>query len=176
MADRVSPQELAAAVGQALPAEYLTFLDGLPARPTLGPGYDPTLDFGGRTWRPYTRERLAEVIPHRRKETAFPHAHETARHAEFLRAADMAHGGEASAVLVEQGFTLDRLARGFCVGDDGNGNPLFVDPDTGGVFAYYHDGMDVEQWAGSLAELVIGSRDGIDNEDELGATTAEPGH
>lgn len=150
---------LASAVGQALPAEYLAFLDGLQARPTPDNGDDPVLDFNGRQWLPHNRSRLAETVPHRRRETAFPFAHEMARHAELLRAADAAHDGEASAELAEQGFTLDRLARGFCVGGDENGEPLFIDPDTGGVFAYYHDGMDVEQWAASLVELVIGSRD-----------------
>ena len=161
--------ELATAVGQTLPEEYLAFLDGLAARPTQGEGFGPILDFGGRQWRPHSRVGLSETVPHRRREAAFPYAHETARHAEMLRAADAAHGGEASAVLVEQGLTLDRLARGICVGDDGNGEPLFVDPDTGGVYVYYHDGMDVEPVAGSLAELVSGSRDWLGDED------AEPG-
>lgn len=163
---------LATAVGLTLPAEYLAFLDGLPARPTLGEGYGPILDYNGRHWRPHTRRRLGETVPHRRREATFPYAHETARHADMLRAADAQHGGEASAVLVEQGFTVDRLGRGFCVGDDGNGDPLFVDPDTGGVYVYYHDGMDVEPVAGSLAELLAGSRDwlgGADVEPDAGA-------
>jgi hypothetical protein len=155
--------ELAAAVGQTLPVAYLHFLDRLPARPTLGDG--PIFDFGGQQWRPHDRSKLAETIPHRRRESGFPYAHEMARHAEMLRAADAVHGGEASSVLVDQGFTLDRLARGFCVGDDGNGEPLFVDLDTGGVFAYYQDGMDVEQWAPTLAELVAGSLDWLGDED-----------
>ena len=161
--------DLATAVGQSLPPAYLAFLDGLSTRPTLGEGYGPILDFGGQQWRPHTRTRLADIVPHRRRDSAFPYAHETARHAELLRAADAARGGEALEALVEQGFTLDRLARGFCVGDDGNGDPLFVDPDTGGVFAFYHDGMEVEQWAPTLAELVAGSRDWLGDED------AEPG-
>ena len=67
------------------------------------------------------------------------------------------------------------MARGFCVGDDGNGDPLFVDPDTGGVFAYYHDGMDVERWAGSLAELVAGSRDWVGDEDAEPDAAADGG-
>ena len=161
--------DLAAAVVQTLPLVYLAFLDGLPARPTLGESYGPILDFGGRQWRPHGRSKLAETVPHRHRESGFSYAHETARHAEMLRAADAAHGGEASAALVEQGFTLDRLARGFCVGDDGNGEPLFVDTDSGGVYVYYDDGMDVEPVAGSLAELVAGSRDWLGDED------AEPG-
>jgi len=167
--------DLAAAVGQSLPPAYLTFLDGLSARPTLGEGYGPILDFGGREWRPHSRLRLAETVPHLRREAAFPHAHETARHAALLRAADTAHGGEASAVLVEQGFTLDRLSRGFCVGDDGNGDPLFVDPDTGGVYVYYHDGMDVELVAGSLDELVAGSQDWLGDEDAEQGAAADGG-
>jgi hypothetical protein len=36
---------------------------------------------------------------------------------------------------------------------------VFLDAATGAVYAYYHDGMDVEMWAGSLAELIAGSRD-----------------
>ena len=35
---------------------------------------------------------------------------------------------------------------------------LFVDADTGGVFAYRHDGMEVEPGAESLAEVLAGSR------------------
>ncbi len=163
--------DLVAAVGQSLPSAYFAFLDGLPARPTVGEGYGPILDFGGQQWRPHTRAQLAETIPHRRRESAFPYAHETARHAEMLRAADEANDGEASEELVEQGFTLDRLALGFCVGDDGNGDPLFVDPDTGGVFAYHHDGMDLEQWAPSLAELVAGSHDWLGEDDAAPATS-----
>lgn len=84
---------LAAAVGQTLPAEYLAFLDGLQARPTPDDGDDPVLDFNGRQWLPHNRSRLAETVPHRRRETAFPFAHEMARHAELLRAADAAHDG-----------------------------------------------------------------------------------
>ena len=160
---------LASAVGQTLPAEYLAFLDGLLARPTPDDGDDLVLDFNGRQWRPHTRSRLAETVPHRRREAAFPFAHETARHAEMLRAADAAHGGEASAELTEQGFTLDRLTRGFCIGVDDNGDVLFVDAESGGVYVYCHDGMDVEPVAGSLAELLAGSQDGSGDED------AEPG-
>lgn len=156
---------LATVLRQTLPGQYLEFLDGLKALPTLGEGYGPILDYGGRHWRPYTRDRLAEIIPHRRREAAFPYAHETARHADSLRTADAAHGGDASAVLYEQGFTLDRLARGFCFGHE-NGDPLFVDAETGWVYVYYHDGMDVEQVAESLAELIAGSRDWLGDEDE----------
>ncbi|MCZ2343123.1 MAG: hypothetical protein LC104_15225 [Bacteroidales bacterium] len=157
-------QSLAAAVGQTLPTEYLAFLDGLSVRPTLGPSYGPILNFAGRRWRPYSRTRLAETVPHHRRESAFPYAHETARYIELLRVADAQRDDQASAIL-DEGFSLDRLARGFCVGDDGNGELLFVDPETGGVYAYYHDGMDVERWAGSLTELVAGSRDWLGDED-----------
>ena len=157
---------LAAAVGQTLPAEYLAFLDGLPARSVPDDDEGPVLDFDGRQWHPHDRSRLAETIPHRRREGAFSFAHETARHAEMLRAADDAHGGEASAELAEQGFTLDRLARGFCVGSDENGDVLFVDAETGVVYLFCHDGMDLEAVAGSLAELIAGSHDCEDDDAE----------
>jgi hypothetical protein len=64
--------DLAAAVGQTLPAAYTAFLDGLLLRPTLGEGYSPILDFGGRQWRPYNRQRLAEMVPCRKREVRFP--------------------------------------------------------------------------------------------------------
>lgn len=150
--------ELAAAIGQSLPDAYLAFLDGLAARPTLGDGFGVILDFDGRHWRPHSRDALAEMMQYDRG-PKHPRAHETAAVAESLRDSDAKHDGEMSAVLVEQGFTLERLARGFCIGDDGNGEPLFIDPDTGAVFAYYHDGMDVEQWSESAIELIEGSRD-----------------
>lgn len=166
---------LAAGVGQSVPAAYIEFLDGLPTRPTLGDGYGPILDFGGRRWRPYDRARLAEVVRYGRG-TPVPRAHETAAVAEELRAGDTRHNGEMSVVLAEQGFTPDRLARGFCVGDDGNGEPLFVDPESGGVFAYYHDGMDVEPWAESLAELLTRSQDWTGEEDDEPGTMPNAGH
>lgn len=151
--------ELAAAVGQTLPATYTAFLDSLPLRPTLGEGYSPILAFAGRQWRPYSRQKLAATVRYHAR------AHETAAVAEQLRAGDAKHNGEMSAVLVGRGFTLDRLARGFCVGDDGNGEPLFVDAETGAVYAYYHDGMDVEMWAESLDKLIAGSRDWTGDEE-----------
>jgi len=165
MVDGDIARELAAAVGQTLTAEYLTFLDGLPARPTLGDGYGPVLDFAGRQWRPFDRRQLAEPVPGRKRDVPVPYAHQMAREAAHLRAADAQHNGEASSELVEQGFTLDRLARGFCIGDDGNGEPVFVDAESGGVYVYYHDGMDVELVAGSLDELVVGSQDWLGDED-----------
>ena len=156
--------ELAAAVGPTLPATYAAFLDGIPLRPALGEGYSPILDFAGRRWRPYSREKLAATVSYNRGST-HPRAHETAAVAEELRAGDAKHNGEMSAILVASGFTLERLARGFCVGDDGNGEPLFVDAQTGAVYGYYHDGMDVEMWAESLDELISGSRDWTGDEE-----------
>jgi hypothetical protein len=165
MTDGDIAQNLAVAVGHTLPAIYLTFLDRLPARPTLGEGYGPILDFGGRRWRPYDRRRLAESVPGRRGDVPVPYAHETTRTAAGLQAADEEQGGSLSAELAAQGFSLDRLARGFCIGDDGNGEPLFVDPESGGVYTIFHDDMEVERWAGSLTELVAGSLDWLGDED-----------
>lgn len=156
--------ELAAEVGQTLPATYIAFLDGLHLRPTLGERYSPILDIAGRQWRPYSREKMAEAVRYNRGKT-HPRAHETAAIAEDLRIGDVKANGEISAALRERGFTLDRLARGFCIGDDGNGEPLFVDAEKGEIYAYYHDGMDVEMWAKSLNELIAGSRDWTGDEE-----------
>ena len=53
-----------------------------------------------------------------------------------------------TAALAERGFAVDWLA--FCIADDGNGEPFFVYGQTGTVFVYNWDGMDVEEWAASL--------------------------
>jgi hypothetical protein len=156
--------ELAASVGQTLPAEYIVFLDEVPSRPTLDEGYGPILDFAEKQWRPFDRNQLAAPLPGRKSDLPVPNALQMVRVVAELRSLDDQHGGEASAVLIEQGFTLDRLARSFCIGDDGNGEPLFVDQDTGAVFVYYHDGMDVEQWAESLTELISNSKDWLGDE------------
>jgi hypothetical protein len=156
--------ELAAAVGQTLPATYIAFLDNFPLRPTLGEEFSPILEFAGRQWRPYSREELAAAVRYNRGST-HARAHETTAVAEQLRAGDAKHNGEMSAVLVARGFTLSRLAHGFCVGDNGNGEPLFVDADSGAVYAYYHDGMDCEKWAESLDDLISGSRDWTGDEE-----------
>ena len=138
---------------------------GLATRPTLGAGYHPILDFHGRHWRPFGRAELAASVRYGDGQSV-PRARETAAIAAELRAGDATTAGEMSAALSAKRFTLDRLARGFCVGDDDNGEPLFVDADTGRVFAYYHDGMDVEPWAESLVELLAGSRDWLGDEDD----------
>ena len=157
--------ELAASLGQTLPATYAAFLDGLPLRPTLGERYSPILDFVGRRWRPFDRKRLAESMPCRKREIPVPYAHQIAKVAADMRVEDTECDGAITAELSEKGFSIDRLARGFCVGDDGNGEPLFVDPETGAVYAFYHDGMDLERWATSLDELIAGSRDWTGDEE-----------
>lgn len=152
---------LAAAVGWTPPSEYVVFLDGLEDRPTI------LLDFGGRMWRPFDRRRLAETMPGLKRDHPVPYAHWMARVASDLRGAVERHGDEMTAALEEQGFTLDRMARSFCIGDDGNANPVFVDHTTGAVYAYYPDGMDVERWAESPFELIFGSHAiSIDDGDE----------
>jgi hypothetical protein len=150
--------ELAAAVGQTLPTPYLVFLDQLPKRPTLGEGYGPILDFNGRCWRPHFREELSKSVRYNRG-TTFPMAHETAAIAEDLLSGSEGRQAEMTSVLKMREFAVERLAKGFCIGDDGNGEPVFVDPQTGCIFAYSHDGMDVELWAQSLIEFIAGSFD-----------------
>jgi hypothetical protein len=158
MADSDVAQELAAGVGQVLPPVYIGFLDSLPSRPTPGKDYGPILEFRGRHWRPYTRAELSSHIQYNRG-TSRPRAYETAAIAEFLLSGNVAPHAEMTWALTKRGFAVERVARGFCIGDDGNGEPLFVDPESGGVFAFYHDGMDVEPWSTSLDELIKASRD-----------------
>lgn len=155
-------QELAAAVGQTLPAEYIAFLDGLPARREVHPS--SYLEFSGRAWDPHDRQRLAEPVRYNRDE-AHPSAHETLCIVAELQTMDVITDGEPSEPMVEAvgegGFTVDRLAHGFCIGYDDNGEPLFVDLDTGAVFAYYRDGVYLERWAVSLVEIITDSRDQV---------------
>src|SRR5262245_1844144 len=149
---------LARAVGIDLPRSYSVFLDGLVDRPRVFESDSgPILDYAGRQWRPCTRDGLREPTSYDGG-TPKPRAHETAAIAEMLARNEQELGPWITEVLVEKGFSLERLARGFCVGDDCNGEPLFVDVQTGAVFAYYHDGMDVEQWSDSLENFMNGSR------------------
>jgi hypothetical protein len=123
--------ELAAEVGQTLPAAYLAFLDGLPARPRVFESDSgPILDFGGRHWRPHTREAMTKPVRFNRGST-FPRAHEMAAIAEDLHAGDEARRAEMTEALTEQRFTVERLARGFCIGDDGMGSQSSWTPRQG---------------------------------------------
>ena len=58
--------------------------------------------------------------------------------------------------LAESGFSIGRLRRSFTVGCY-NGDPIFIDADTGKIFIYRHDGGDVEPFAESVQSLLEGS-------------------
>jgi hypothetical protein len=159
-------RDLAAAVGQTLPAEYVAFLDGLSSH-----GEWAEFEFDGRGWAPYDRAQMIELVRYNRDEP-HPRAHETRCIVEDVAKMDVSRDDDddTSEPLVqlldddEGGFTLARLARGFCIGDD-NGDPLFVDADTGAVFVFCHDGTYLERWADSLVDLVIGTRVASDEGD-----------
>lgn len=50
-------------------------------------------------------------------------------------------------------FELDRLKHGFWIGEN-DGNSVFLDQQTLGVYAYIQDDFCVERWAGSFRELL----------------------
>ncbi len=54
---------------------------------------------------------------------------------------------------------LERLRACVTIGDDDNGDPLFVDPsDDYSVWCYYHDGGDVEMISSSLDDFMAESK------------------
>ncbi len=154
--------ELADKVGQTLPPVYLQFLDSLPERAAKAPegvGALMLYTVTDRQWRPYPREELSEIKGDGKHIRNYAKALETAALADFYRSGSADDQEEWEAYWSDKGITLDSLARGFCIGDDGNGEPIFIDAETGAVYVHYHDGADISRWADSVEEFLNNSVD-----------------
>ena len=146
---------LAAPLGIALPEAYLAFMEDRPARGILvrhllGPGEPP------QEWWPTTIEGLEADIWSGRWTKHAPNAHYMRETAErFIE-------GQHDSVPGPGGspFGTERLSRGFWIGEvDGDG--VFLDHQSLGVFAWLAHEDEVEQWAASFAEFVaLGQRTG----------------
>jgi hypothetical protein len=139
---------LAAPVGIELPESYLAFMERRPDRGILirhlcNP-QDPAYE-----WRPEPVEFLEQDIHRGRWRKVELNAHYTRATAGPLLA-----GGHTSVPGPDGSrFATERLARGFWIGEvDGDG--VFIDHQTGGVFAWLAHEDEVEQWASSFADFV----------------------
>jgi hypothetical protein len=139
---------LAAPLGIELPEEYLAFMERRPERGIFirhlcNPSDPPT------EWWPATIESLeADIWGGRGSKTA-PTAHYLRGEAErFLSAGVESVPGPAGSP-----FATERLSRGFWLGEE-DGDSVFLDPQTRGVFAWLAHEDEVEQWAVSFGEFV----------------------
>ncbi|MBM3981297.1 MAG: hypothetical protein FJ304_13615 [Planctomycetes bacterium] len=146
---------LAAPLGISLPEEYLAFMErrpdrGIPIRHLCNRN-DPPAE-----WWPATVDFLEADIWQGRWTKSAPNAHYLRGEAErFLSAGVESVPGPAGSR-----FATERLSRGFWIGEE-DGDSVFLDPLTLGVFAWLAQEDEVEQWAASFGEFVArGQRTG----------------
>jgi hypothetical protein len=146
---------LARPLGIELPESYLAFMEQRPERGILirhrcNPTDPPT------EWWPVMIDVLEEDIWSGRWRRQAPFAHYMRIEAEeFLSA-----GVESVTGPAGSRFGTKRLSCGFYIGEE-DGDSVFLDHESLGVFAWlFHEG-EVEKWAESFAEFVaLGQRTG----------------
>jgi hypothetical protein len=129
-----------------LPSEYIAFVERLEGRGSY-------CQHAGREWwalsirgleAPVRTDLMGLTMP------TTPYAHYfvaliAALHAELpddtIACCDGSH------------FPLERLQKGFCIGEN-DGDTVFLDQQSLGVFAYIHNDYCVEQWAGSFRDFL----------------------
>jgi hypothetical protein len=140
---------LAAPLGITLPDEYIAFVKRPPKRGILihhlcNEGDDPD------EWWPATIEGLEAGWGE--EDTAgveIPYAHYVRATAdEFALSGDEDLAGPGGSA-----FRLDRLRNGFWIGEV-DGDSVFIDQQTLGVFAFLQHEGSVAQWAASFREFV----------------------
>jgi hypothetical protein len=141
-------QALAAPLGIDLPEEYIAFMENPPEQGILirhlCPRHDPPDE-----WWPSPIEYLEEDIHRGRWEKIDLNAHSMRATAEEY----LAGGHESVPGPGGSRFGTERLSRGFWIGEV-DGDSVFIDQQTLGVFAYLMHEEEVEQWAPSFAEFV----------------------
>jgi len=139
---------LATPLGIELPEAYLAFMERRPERGVLirhlcNPGDPPS------EWWPATLDFLEQDIWRGRWTKVAPNAHYMREEAEgFLSAGVESVPGPAGTP-----FGSERLSRGFWIGEE-DGDSVFLDAQTLGVFAWLAHEEEVEQWAASFGEFV----------------------
>ena len=145
---------LARPLGITLPEEYVAFVEKPPARGILVhhlcPAGDPPYE-----WWPSTIEGLEADVFSGRGPEVLPNAHYVRAEAEEF----LAGGCESIPGPGGKRFRTDRLARGFWIGEV-DGDSVFIDAETLGVFAYLMHENTVERWAASFAEFVAKGQEG----------------
>ena len=139
---------LAAPLGLTLPEAYLAFVESPPESGILI--HHLCSEDDPEEWWPETIEGLEADIHRGRGKQRIPYAHYMRATAEDYLAGgpDVSLPGPGDAQ-----FRADRLARGFWIGEE-DGDSVFIDQQTLGVFAFLQHDDRVEQWAISFAEFV----------------------
>lgn len=141
---------LANTIPLALPPEYVTFVEGLRGRGDY-------VRHSGHDWWASSINGLETPVRTDLMGLALPST-PYARYLVALVAYHRAQGGDDSVACRDGSrFDLDRLQMGFWIGEN-DGDSVFLDQQTLGVFAYIQDEPCVEQWAGSFQEFVAGAR------------------
>lgn len=146
---------LAAPLGIDLPGEYIAFMERRPERGILirhlSNRQDPPYE-----WWPEPIDFLEADIHRGRWKKVELNAH-------YMRATAepyLAGGHEWVPGPGGSRFGAERLSRGFWIGEV-DGDSVFIDQQTLGVFAYLAHEDEVEQWAASFADFVAhGQRTG----------------
>lgn len=139
---------LAAPLGIELPEAYIAFMEGPSGRGILvrhlcnrqDPAYE---------WRPAPIAFLEEDVHGGRWKKVELYAHYMRSTAEEY----LAGGHESIPGPHGSEFATERLGRGFWIGEV-DGDSVFIDQRTLGVFAYLAHESEVEQWAPSFADFV----------------------
>lgn len=139
---------LAALLGIDLPEEYLRFMEARPERGILirhlGGPHDPPDE-----WWPEPVEFLEQDIHRGRWHKVELNAHSMRATAEPY----LAGGHESVPGPDGARFGTERLGRGFWIGEV-DGDDVFLDQQTLGVFAWLAHEDEVEQWSTSFADFV----------------------
>jgi hypothetical protein len=130
----------------ALPGEYVAFVEALEG----GGGY---FRHAGREWWVASISRLQAPVRTDLMGLTLP----TTPYARYLVAlvSSLRQQWPENAVECRDGsrFELDRLGNGFWIGED-DGDSVFLDQQSLGVYVYIQDSFCVERWAESFRELL----------------------
>ena len=154
---------LASPLGIDLPEEYIAFMERRPERGILirhlCPRQDPAYE-----WWPESVDFLEADIHLGRWKKVESNAHYMRATAEGF----LAGGGEWVPGPDGSRFGTERLSRGFWIGEV-DGDCVFIDQQTSGVFAWLAHEDEVEQWSSSFADFVAhGQRTGRFAEPDCG--------
>jgi hypothetical protein len=139
---------LAAPLGITLPEAYIAFVESPPESGILIHHLRDEDD--PEEWWPETIKGLEANIYRGERGRRVPYAHYMRQTAENY----LASGPDAT--LPGPGrkkFRASRMARGFWIGEE-DGDSVFLDQETLGVFAFLQHDDRIEQWATSFAEFV----------------------
>jgi hypothetical protein len=139
-------ETLASPIPLALPSEYIEFVEGLEGRGDY-------FQHGGHDWWAAAISGLEAQVRTDLWGLTLPtppHARKLEVLVSYLRGQSR---GDSVGCRDGSKFDLERLQNGFWIGEN-DGDDVFIDQQSLGVFAYIQDDDCVQQWAGSFREFV----------------------